>query len=263
MEDPHEWNKIILKALETVSKKDLDSLDLKFSGIQNVPRGLGELNLSHLKYFYLQGNNLSFLPDEFFPCLKNLVWLDLRDNKLHEIPQNIGEHRNIKTLLLGRNQLKHLPLELGVIKTLTGLNLSNNPLEEPPQTVVERGVYAIKHYLLTKLGVNPGYFQCDANESEYQSTESGSDSSHTDNKEKKNNCTDKLLMADGGSHDNGNQGSTKVVCPREAMSYYGALLGNIPKSYIIKPWKTGVFFKKEQMVDLSLENCDKDDIEEQ
>ena len=78
MEDPHEQNKGILKALETVAKKGLDSLDLNINGIQKIPRGLGELNLSHLKYFYLQGNSISFLPDEFFPSLQNLVWLLLR-----------------------------------------------------------------------------------------------------------------------------------------------------------------------------------------
>ena len=267
MEDPHEQNKGILKALETVAKKGLDSLDLNINGIQKIPRGLGELNLSHLKYFYLQGNNISFLPDEFFPSLQNLVWLDLRDNKLHEIPQNIGEHRNIKTLLLGRNQLKFLPLELGVIRTLTGLNLSNNPLKEPPHSVVERGIHAIKHYLLIKLGVNPENFKYDATESKYHRTESGSDSSHTVNMEKKNNCRDGidiLQMADGSILDNSNQGTSKEVCPREAMAYYGALLGNIPKSYIFKPWKTGVFFKKEEMgIDLSLKNCDKDNNEKQ
>ena len=40
--------------------------------------------------------------------------------------------------------------------------------------------------------------------------------------------------------------------PREVLSYYVALLGDIPKSYIFKPWKTGVFFKKEENSNLEV-----------
>lgn len=277
MDDLDEDTKAIMKTFEAVAKKGLDTLDLNVNGIQNIPQGLSRLNLPHLKYFYLEGNKISFLPEEFFLCLHSLEWLDLRNNKLQDIPRNIGEHKNIKTLLLGRNQLTFLPLELGVIRTLTGLNLSNNPLKEPPQTVINKGVHAIKHYLLAKLGFNPEDFQSDETESEYQSTESGSDSSQIECEERKNDSkegrdglqkdsdgkrkddNEGSILHAGIIHNEGDQATTQVVCSREALSYYGALLGDIPKSYIFKPWKTGVFFKKEEMTNLSLENFDQDD----
>lgn len=262
MGDPCKDNKAIIKSFEIIAKNGFDSLDLNRNRIQQIPQGLSGLDLSHLKYLYLEANIISYLPEDFFICLQNLVWLDLRNNKLQEIPRNVGGHKHLKTLLLGGNQLTFLPEELGFIRTLTGLNLSDNPLEDPPQTVIDRGVHAIKHYLLAKIGLNPEDFQSDETESDYQSTESG-DNSQTDGEDgtneskgigdQKESRDDKLC-----SNNPQTEGdlTTQSVCSREALSYYGALLGDIPKSYIFKPWKTGVFFKKEDISSLSPQNVD-------
>ena len=42
---------------------------------------------------YLEGNAISSLPEELFDCLPNLRWLDLRNNRISEIPPIIGKHR--------------------------------------------------------------------------------------------------------------------------------------------------------------------------
>ena len=242
MDDAHKDGKAILKSFENVAKKGFDGLDLNRNGIQQIPHGLDRLDLSHLKYLYLEGNTICLLPGDFFTCLQSLEWLDLRNNKVEEIPRNVGEHKNLKTLLLGGNKLTFLPTELGFIRTLTGLNLSNNPLKDPPQFVINRGVHAIKHYLLPKLTnrLNPEDFQSDESESDYQSAERG-DNSHTDDKEeaKESKGIDGQITEDDPT-------TQPPLCSREVMSYYGALLGDIPKSHIFKPWKTGVFFKKEE-----------------
>lgn len=68
----------------------------------------------HLQYLYLEGNELTCLPDNFFDCLPNLKWLDLRKNCLITLPSMyISRHKNLKNLLLEGNELRTLPLELG------------------------------------------------------------------------------------------------------------------------------------------------------
>ena len=240
-------SKAILKSFENIAKNGFDVLDLNRNEIQQIPQGLDVLDLSHLKYLYLEGNTICLLPGDFFTCLHSLEWLDLRNNKVQEIPRNVGEHKNLKTLLLGRNRLTFLPDELGFIRTLTGLNLSNNPLKDPPQFVINRGVHAIKHYLLAKLGLNPEDFQSDKSESDYQSAECKQyNLLTTGNEEAKESKGIDRQITEGDST------TQPSLCSREVMSYYGALLGDIPKSYIFKPWKTGVFFKKEENSNLEL-----------
>ena len=247
MEDPDKDSKAILKSFENTAKKGFDVLDLNRNGIQQIPQGLDVLDLSHLKYLYLEGNTICLIPGDFFTCLHSLEWLDLRNNKVHEIPRNVGEHKNLKILLLGRNKLTFLPTELGLIRTLKGLNLSDNPLEDPPQFVINRGVHAIKQYLLAKLSLNPKDCQSDESQSDYQSAECEDNNLQTDHKEET-----KGSKGSDGQITEGDPTTQPLLCSKEVMSYYGALLGDIPKSYIFKPWKTGVFFKKEESSNLEL-----------
>jgi len=264
MDDFSNECKITRKAFETAAKKTLDVLDLNRKNIEQIPSGLYQLKLSSLKYLYLEGNRISSLPEDFFVCLASLEWLDLRNNRLCEIPKNIGEHKTLKTLLLGRNQLTVLPAEIGFLKTLTGLNLCDNLLEEPPQCVIAEGVYAIKAYLLIKLGLNPEDFYSEEFESERQTTERGENFSGDGYEMGRDggSINDKGQERNEGNTLNYHNNCTKVdlhttesVQPDvAAMSYYGALLGAIPNSYILKPWKTGVFFKKEMEEKLSARN---------
>lgn len=64
---------------------------------------------------YLDSNNLVELPDEIFTTLKNLRWLDVRNNHLVVIPPCVKGHASLETLLLQGNNIEKLPLELGVI----------------------------------------------------------------------------------------------------------------------------------------------------
>ncbi|ELU01457.1 hypothetical protein CAPTEDRAFT_186851 [Capitella teleta] len=125
-------NRIIAeaKALGSVS------IDLSFKEIRKIPDEL--LEMTQLEHLYLEGNKLSCLPDTFFHCLPNLKWLDLRRNCLVNLPSlYIGRHKNLRNLLLESNELRTLPLELGLVKTLNGLNIAHNPLEFPPVKIVE------------------------------------------------------------------------------------------------------------------------------
>lgn len=67
------------------------------------------------QYLYLEGNEISFLPDDFFKRFPHLKWLDLRNNCLTRLPcVYLGSHTSLRNLLLQNNQLKCLPLELGM-----------------------------------------------------------------------------------------------------------------------------------------------------
>ncbi|XP_029926650.1 leucine-rich repeat-containing protein 27 [Myripristis murdjan] len=105
------------------------------------------LQNSSLKNLYLEGNQISNLPDSMFISLPNLLWLDLRNNQITSIPAGIGLHRSLKTLLLEGNPIAELPPELGNVITLKALSLRNCPIRFPPQHIVYQGLPCILLYL--------------------------------------------------------------------------------------------------------------------
>lgn len=71
-----------------------------------------------MKYFiisqmlYLENNDLLELPKELFFFLPHLQWLDVRNNRLTELPTTIKSHPSLETILLQGNKIETLPLEL-------------------------------------------------------------------------------------------------------------------------------------------------------
>eukprot|EP00063_Salmo_salar_P034807 XP_014009642.1 PREDICTED: leucine-rich repeat-containing protein 27 isoform X4 [Salmo salar] len=108
-----------------------------------------------LKNLYLEGNEISRLPDMLFTSLSNLVWLDLRNNQITSLPAKIGLHRCLKTLLLEGNPITELPLELGNVITLKALSLRHCPITFPPQEVVGQGLQCILQYLRSAMAERP------------------------------------------------------------------------------------------------------------
>nr|KAF6457305.1 hypothetical protein HJG63_012693 [Rousettus aegyptiacus] len=119
-------------------------LDLSKSGLRHLEE---IFKIPMLKQLHLQGNALRALPADLFQLLPNLTWLDLRHNRVTALPPGIGSHRYLKTLLLERNPIKTLPVELGAVATLTALNLRHCPLEFPPPPVVQQGLGAVLAFL--------------------------------------------------------------------------------------------------------------------
>ncbi|KAG6462434.1 probable serine/threonine-protein kinase roco9 isoform X2 [Manduca sexta] len=99
---------------------------------------------------YLQNNKLTSLTEDFFPSLPNLMYLDLRDNQLTDIPVTIQGHQCLTHLLLQNNRLTSLPNELGSVATLKVLQLAGNPLMFPPREVINNGTAEIVQYLHDK-----------------------------------------------------------------------------------------------------------------
>ncbi len=70
-----------------------------------------------------------------FCSLVHLVKLDLSKNRLHSLPDNIGNLQRLQYLDLYSNQLTSLPVGLGYMKNLKWLDVKDNPLEERLQTI--------------------------------------------------------------------------------------------------------------------------------
>ena len=52
----------------------------------------------HLRYVYLQDINLKSIPSYLFNNAPNMEWLDVRNNKLLDLPEEIRTHRRLKVL---------------------------------------------------------------------------------------------------------------------------------------------------------------------
>ncbi|XP_012945974.1 leucine-rich repeat-containing protein 27 isoform X2 [Aplysia californica] len=137
---------MILQLIANTKVMKSTSLDLSQKNLQTLPDEL--LELSHIEYMYLEGNDIAFLPDEFFKFFSRLRWLDLRNNQLSRIPSIfLSNHACLRNLLLEGNNLRNLPLELGLVKSLHGLNIAGNPLDFPPQEIIDKGTQHILSFL--------------------------------------------------------------------------------------------------------------------
>ncbi|KAM6104922.1 leucine-rich repeat-containing protein 27 [Pterocles gutturalis] len=135
----------IRKAVEQCLLSSSSTLDVSR---RNITRLTEEIyRVPDTKYFHLERNVISAIPEDLFQKLPHLVWLDLRYNKIKALPPGIGDHRQLKTLLLERNPIKELPPELGNLTSLTALNLRHCPLEFPPRGVIQKGLKAILCFL--------------------------------------------------------------------------------------------------------------------
>ncbi|KAF5398416.1 Leucine-rich repeat-containing protein 40 [Paragonimus heterotremus] len=76
----------------------------------------------------LTSNLLTTLSGDGFIKLNTLTHLDVRDNRLSDLPNELGELVNLKALILSLNQLQKLPDSLGRLQSLVLLDVANNQL---------------------------------------------------------------------------------------------------------------------------------------
>ena len=65
--------------------------------------------------------------------LYNLQELSLRNNRIKEIPKELGNLINLKELYLSYNQIEKIPKELGNLTNLLKLYTGNNQIKEIPK----------------------------------------------------------------------------------------------------------------------------------
>eukprot|EP00116_Pleurobrachia_bachei_P005369 sb/3465631/ len=125
------------------------TLDVSNKHLKEVPKTIK--NFTNIEFLYLSNNDIKTIPDNFFQHLPQLKWLDFRHNLLVRIPAAIGDHRELRTLLLQGNKIQTLPIEIGNIPTLTGLNIADNPLSFPPGNILTEGTQKILQFLRQEL----------------------------------------------------------------------------------------------------------------
>lgn len=122
----------------------LKSLDISYNQITVLPASLGKLK--KLEKLFLLRNRISVIPNEI-GNLSKLKVIDLSYNPIKLLPNEIGRLHNLENLDASYCNLQKLPFELTELLSLKSLNLDVNQLQFPPQKLVQRGLYAIMHFL--------------------------------------------------------------------------------------------------------------------
>jgi len=87
------------------------------------------LNPDSVKYIDFSKMKLTAIPEEVFAC-KNLVYLNLNNNKIDSISPRIGDLKQLRVLQIAHNKLKHLPSEIGACSSMRSLILNQNRIED-------------------------------------------------------------------------------------------------------------------------------------
>ena len=69
--------------------------------------------------------------------LSNLQYLDLTRNKIDTLPPELGQLKNLRVLILNRNEIDYIPAVIGELKHLLILRASNNYLWEIHKNISE------------------------------------------------------------------------------------------------------------------------------
>ncbi|XP_003246391.1 leucine-rich repeat-containing protein 40-like [Acyrthosiphon pisum] len=123
---------------------------LKNRNIMSISESLMQEIGCFVRYLYLANNFIRTLPDELFTGCTHLMWLDLRCNRIRRLPDGIQGHKNLQVLLLGKNDLKRLPLTLGSLPKLRELHVAGNPLDCLTRDMVKKGSKYLISFLQEK-----------------------------------------------------------------------------------------------------------------
>lgn len=104
-----------------LSKKNISQFPEQLLKFPDLQVNIFSMNFNHLmiflffrQYLYLEGNEITKLPDDLFVRLPNLKWIDLRNNKITRLPSlGLDKTTTLRYLLLSGNLLRTLPVELG------------------------------------------------------------------------------------------------------------------------------------------------------
>ncbi|MFX1552849.1 MAG: leucine-rich repeat domain-containing protein [Promethearchaeota archaeon] len=111
------------KILESIfSLNTIKRCDLRFNHLINIPTVLNR----SIEYLDLSYNKITKLPD--FSYFKSLKTLNLKTNRLRNLPESIGLVKTLENLNLRNNMLTHLPSSISSLSSLKSLDLHGNKL---------------------------------------------------------------------------------------------------------------------------------------
>ncbi|KHJ43308.1 leucine Rich repeat-containing domain protein [Trichuris suis] len=125
----------------------LNDFPLSFMGNKSTKNHLE--NAQKTGVCQLSGCKLKKVPAQLLSCGTSLRSLNLRCNRLAELPSFISYFENLKHLTLDSNRLTFLPNEIGLLPKLEQLSVSNNMISALPETIGE-----LKRLKLLNLSVN-------------------------------------------------------------------------------------------------------------
>ncbi|CEG40286.1 Leucine-rich repeat protein [Plasmopara halstedii] len=135
-------NREFMRAIELA--KDTHTLSFHWRGMETFELPSVFFNLIHLQELRLSGQKLNVLPAQFH-CFSNLRLLELRENRMCMIvPQVFGSKRSLTSIGIGSklehldlryNRLEQLPETLEKCVRLQVLRLSHNLLNSLPQSM--------------------------------------------------------------------------------------------------------------------------------
>ncbi|XP_057245213.1 leucine-rich repeat and calponin homology domain-containing protein 4-like isoform X1 [Malurus melanocephalus] len=111
----------------------LEGLSLYHNCLRSVPPAIA--NLQALAHLDLSRNQLSSLPACL--CLLPLRVLNASNNRLAQLPPNLGALRTLRQLDVSCNRLRSLPPGLGQLRALRDLNVRRNQLVALPEEISE------------------------------------------------------------------------------------------------------------------------------
>lgn len=134
----------------------LEILNLSHNRFSDLPDDLPRLK--KLRIIFCSGNQFTRLPEVLGSCLNlemisfksnaittvsaaalppNLRWLVLTDNRIAELPAEIGQCKRLQKLMLSGNLLTHLPVEMTALKSLELVRLAANRFETLPDLLLQ------------------------------------------------------------------------------------------------------------------------------
>ncbi|KRT78958.1 hypothetical protein AMK59_7353 [Oryctes borbonicus] len=156
---------------DIVNLRALIKLDVNYNNLKNLPPRMGEMRkletlyaqhndiedlpnfegCEHIQELYFGNNFIKTVPLEFCEDAVNLKILDLRDNKIEELPKEIAMLQHVIRLDLTNNELSSLPNTLGLLPHLQNLQIEGNIIKHIRQDIVKGGTSRILKYLRDKL----------------------------------------------------------------------------------------------------------------
>jgi hypothetical protein len=112
----------------------LRTLNIKYTGIEELPREIG--SLQQLETLDIRDSYIKELPKEMW-SLQQLKTLYMTGTRIIQLPKAIGKLRNLEHLLMGRTEVAKIPREIGVLKELKSLKLDNCKLAVLPLEVCQ------------------------------------------------------------------------------------------------------------------------------